>query len=125
MLEVLLHSAKVMDRDGIKLLLHPSSADRLPRLWHLWLDAGYNGQDKGADWVQKMMGWTAEIVRHPPKLVLEEVMKKWVRELTKEGVQLDREKLQEQPKGHRAFLPKRWIVERTFSHVPSKRQERK
>jgi hypothetical protein len=58
-LEVRVHSAKVMDRDGIKLLLAPSSADRLPRLSHLWLDAGYNGQDKGADWVQKMMGWTA------------------------------------------------------------------
>ena len=114
-LEVRVHSAKVMDRDGIKLLLDPSSADRLPRLSHLWLDAGYNGQDKGADWVQKMMGWTAEIVRHPPKLAPDEVMKKWVRELTKEGVQLDREKLQEEPKGPRAFLPKRWIVERTFS----------
>jgi putative transposase len=55
-LEVRVHSAKVMDRDGIKLLLDPSSADRLPRLSHLWLDAGYNGQDKGADWVQKVMG---------------------------------------------------------------------
>ena len=116
------HSAKVMDRDGIKLLLDPSSADRLPRLSHLWLDAGYNGQDKGADWVQKMMGWTAEIVRHPPKLVPEEVMKKWVRELTKEGVQLDREKMQEKPNGPRAFLPKRWIVERTFSWLGQNRR---
>jgi transposase len=121
-LEVRVHSAKVMDRDGIKLLLDPSSADRLPRLSHLWLDAGYNGQDKGADWVQKMMGWTAEIVRHPPKLVPEEVMKKWVRELTKEGVQLDREKMQEEPKGPRAFLPKRWIVERTFSWLGQNRR---
>ena len=121
-LEVRVHSAKVMDRDGIKLLLDPSSADRLPRLSHLWLDAGYNGQDKGADWVQKMMGWTAEIVRHPPKLVPEEVMKKWVRELTKEGVQLDREELQEEPKGHRAFLAKRWIVERTFSWLGQNRR---
>jgi putative transposase len=41
-LEVRVHSAKVMDRDGIKLLLDPSSADRLPRLSHLWMDAGYN-----------------------------------------------------------------------------------
>ena len=32
-----------------------------------------------------------------------------------DGIQLDREKLQEEPKGSRAFLPKRWIVERTFS----------
>jgi transposase len=69
-----------------------------------------------------MMGWTAEIVRHPPKLVPEEVMKKWVRELTKEGVQLDREKLQEEPKGPRAFLPKRWIVERTFSWLGQNRR---
>ena len=31
-LEVRVHSAKVTDRDGIKLLLEPSSSDRLPRL---------------------------------------------------------------------------------------------
>src|ERR671914_438654 len=121
-LEVRVHSAKVVDRDGIKLLLDPSSSDRLPRLSQLWLDAGYNGQDKGADWVQKVLGWTAEIVRHPPKLVPEEVMKRWVRELTKEGVKLDREKLQQEPKGPRAFLPKRWIVERTFSWLSQNRR---
>jgi putative transposase len=57
-LEVRVHSAKVADREGIKLLLDPSSPDRLPRLSHVWLDAGYNGQDKGADWVQKELGWT-------------------------------------------------------------------
>ena len=48
-LEVRVHSARVTDREGIKLLLEPSSPDRLPkRLSHLWLDAGYTGQDKGA-----------------------------------------------------------------------------
>jgi transposase len=36
-------SAGMMDRDGIKLLLDPSSWERLPRLSHLWLDTGYNG----------------------------------------------------------------------------------
>ena len=80
-LEVRVHSAKVMDRDGIKLLLDPSSADRLPRLSHVWLDAGYNGQDKGADWVRNVVvGWTAEIVRHPPRPVPEELMKTWMKE---------------------------------------------
>ena len=49
-------------------------------------------------------------------------MKKWVRELTKEGVKLDREKMQEEPKGPRAFLPKRWIVERTFSWLGQNRR---
>jgi putative transposase len=66
-LEARVHSAGVTDRDGIKLLLGPSSRDRLPRLSHLWLDAGYSGRDRGAGWVQGAMGWTAEIVRHPPK----------------------------------------------------------
>jgi transposase len=61
-------------------------------------------------------------VRHPPKPVPEEVMKKWVRELTKEGVQIDREELQEESKGLRAFLPRRWIVERTFSWLGQNRR---
>ena len=39
-LEVRVHSANVTDRDGIKLLLEPSSRERLPRLLHVWLDAG-------------------------------------------------------------------------------------
>jgi putative transposase len=121
-LEVRVHSAKVMDRDGIKLLLNSSLWERLPRLSHLWLDAGYNGQDKGADWVQKVVGWTAEIVRHPPKPVPDEVMRTWVREWAKEGVQIDREKLREEPSGPRPFLPIRWIVKRTFSWLGQNRR---
>jgi putative transposase len=121
-LEVRVHSAKVMDRDGIKLLLDPFSADRLPRLSQLWLDAGYNGQDKGADWVHKVLGWTAEIVRHPPKLAPEEVMKAWVREFNKEeGLAIDLQKLMAE-KVPRPFLPKRWIVERTFSWLSQNRR---
>ncbi len=73
-LEVRVHSARVVDREKAS-----SSCWILPRpiayrvCSHLWLDAGYTGEGKGADWVQKVMGWTAEIVRHPPKLVPEEV----------------------------------------------------
>jgi putative transposase len=121
-LEVRVHSAKVADREGIKLLLESSPSYRLPRLSHLWLDAGYNGQDKGADWVRKVVGWTAEIVRHPPKPIPEEVMRKWVKELTKEGMEIDWEKPQEEPKYPRTFLPKRWIVERTFSWLGQNRR---
>jgi putative transposase len=121
-LEVKVHSASVTDRDGIKLLLDPSSRDRLPRLFHVWLDAGYTGEGKGADWVQKAVGWTAEIVRHPPKVVPEKVMKRWVRELSEEGLRIDREKLQAEPKAQRPFLPKRWIVERTFSWLGQNRR---
>jgi putative transposase len=120
-LEVRVHSAEIQDREGIKLLLEPSSPDRLPRLSHVWLDAGYTGQDKGAGWVRKVLGWTAEIVRHPPKIAPEGVMRAWVREFNQEGIAIDLEKLMPE-KGPRPFLPKRWIVERTFAWLSQNRR---
>ena len=121
-LKARLHGAEIQDREGIKLLLEIAARDRLPaRLSHLWLDAGYTGEGKGADWVQKVLGWTAEIVRHPPKLAPEEVMRIWVREWAKEGVAIDTKKLLPE-KGPRAFLPKRWVVERTFSWLGQNRR---
>jgi putative transposase len=120
-LEVRVHSAEIQDREGIKLLLKPSSPDRLARLSHLWLDAGYTGQDKGAGWVRKVLGWTAEIVRHPPKIAPEGVMRAWVREFNNEGIAIDLDKLMPE-KGPRPFLPKRWIVERTFSWLSQNRR---
>jgi putative transposase len=48
-LKVRVHSAQIQDREAIKLLLNINTRDRLPeRLSHLWLDAGYTGEDKGA-----------------------------------------------------------------------------
>ena len=121
-LKARVHSAEIQDREGIKLLLEIAAWDRPPqRLTHLWLDAGYTGQDKGAGWVKGALGWTAEIVRHPPKMVPEEVMKTWMREWAKEGVAIDREKLSV-AKGPRAFLPKRGVVERTFSWLGQNRR---
>ena len=116
------HSANVTDRDGIKLLLEPARTGLFERLSHLWLDAGYTGQEeRGAGWVEKVLGWTAEIVRHPPKIAPEEVMRAWVREFNKEGVALDAKKFMPQ-KGPRPFLPKRWIVERTLAWLGHNRR---
>jgi putative transposase len=121
-IEARLHGAQIQDRDGIKLLLDIAARDRLPeRLSHLWLDAGSTGEDKGAGWVRKVLGWTAEIVRHPPKMAPEEVMRAWVREWNREGVPMDLEKLMAE-KDPRAFLPKRWIVERTFAWLGQNRR---
>ena len=72
--------------------------------------------------MRNVVGWTAEIVRHPPKPVPDELMKTWMREWAKERMHIDWEKLPEGPKYPRAFLPKRWIVERTFSWLGQNRR---
>jgi transposase len=108
-LKAKVHSAKVMDYEGIKTLLH-GAQERLPRLRHLWLDAGYRGEGKGKDWVQKTLGWSVELVERARKAAPEEVLRAWAREWAKEGMKLDWEKLMA-PKGFQV-LPRRWVVER-------------
>ncbi len=68
LLKVKVHSAKIFDRDGIKLLLE-GAKEMFPRLSHLWLDAGYNGEGRGKDWVEKVLGWTAQIAKRPRRWV--------------------------------------------------------
>ena len=121
LLKAEIHSARVQDREGIKLLLEPSRDRLTQRFSHVWMDAGYTGEGKGADWMEKALGWTAQIVRHPPRLAPEELMKIWVREWTNEGVAIDLKKLLP-PKDSRAFLSRRWIVERTFSWLGQNRR---
>jgi putative transposase len=108
-----------MDYDGIKVLLDHAKG-LFPRLAHLWLDGGYTGEDKGGDWVQKTLGWKAEIVSRPRKPAPEEVLMRWARELAKEGVSVDWRKLMP-PQGF-VVLPRRWVVERTFSWIGQNRR---
>jgi putative transposase len=107
-LKVKVHSAQVMDWDGIKVLLQRADM-HFPRLNHLWVDAGYRGENKGKDWVEKTLGWSAELVERPRKPAPKEVLMRWARECAKEGMQVDWEKLLP-PKGFQV-LPKRWVVE--------------
>ncbi len=62
------HTAEIIDRDGVKLFLTESIPTAFPRLRHVRLDTGYNGRDKGQDWIEKTFGWTAQIVAHPRRL---------------------------------------------------------
>ena len=68
-LKAKIHSAKIMDYEGIKTLLG-HAAVAFPPLSHLWLDAGYRGEDKGKDLVEKtLLGWSVLIsssVRESP-----------------------------------------------------------
>jgi putative transposase len=81
-LKVKVHSANVPDQDGIRLLLEESARDRLPRLSHLWLDAGYQG--RGKEWAENVLGLSVEVVRKPPKPVPEKIAKIWAEEWAKE-----------------------------------------
>ena len=118
-LKAKVHSAKVLDQEGIKPLL-AGARDLFPRLSHLWLDAGYRGEEKGRGWVEKVLGWTVDLVERPRKPAPEDVLKSWAEQWEKEGVEIDWEQLLP-PKGFQV-LPRRWVVERTFSWIGHNRR---
>ena len=119
-LKAKVHSAKVMDYEGIKTLLWRAEG-QFPRLSHLLVDAGYRGEGKGAeDWVRKTLGWSVELVERPRKSAPEEVLMRWAREWAKEGVAVDWQKLLP-PKGF-LVLPRRWVVERTIAWIDLQRR---
>jgi transposase len=98
MLKVKVHPANVMDRDGVVLLLPPAPMKAaFPRLTQVWRDAGYKGKDKGKDWIEKHLGWTPQAAKPPPRrgIVFEHV--------------------EPAPRPACTVLPRRGVVERTFS----------
>jgi putative transposase len=113
------HSAKMMDWDGIKILLRKAN-EHFPRVSHLWLDAGYRGEDKGKEWVEKTLGWSVDLVERPKKPAPKEVLMRWAEECAKEGMKVDWQKLLP-PTGFQV-LPRRWVVERTFSWIDQNRR---
>jgi putative transposase len=104
-LTVTVHPADVMDRDGVALLLPPAHIKAaFPRLTHVWLDAAYNGKDKGQEWIEQHLGWTTQVVKPPPRRVLVAA--------------------EVEPTSRPAFtvLPRRWVVERTFAWLGQNRR---
>ncbi len=116
-LEARVHNAKVPDEDGSRLLLK-QVRERFPHLSHLWVDAGYQG--RGRTWAEEVWGVSVEVVRKPPKPVPEEVAKAWAREWAKEGQEVDWQRILPQ-RGFKV-LPRRWVVERTFSWLGQNRR---
>jgi putative transposase len=116
-LKAKVHSAKVPDQDGLRLLLE-SARTAVSGLKHLWLDAGYEG--RGKRWAEEILGLSVEVVRKPSKPIPEKVAKAWAQEWAKEGEKIDWQKLMP-PRGFRV-LPRRWVVERTFSWLSQNRR---
>ncbi len=118
-LKAKVHVANVVDQEGIKPLLD-GAKELFPRLSHLWLDAGYRGQEKGKGWVEKVLGWSVDLVERPRKAAPEEVLKLWAEQCRKEGVEVDWQKML--PPGGFQVLPRRWVVERTFAWISQNRR---
>jgi len=55
LLAVRVHSAGIMDRDGVTLVLADPVPARCPRRAHVWLDAGYTGRGKGKEWLAQTL----------------------------------------------------------------------
>lgn len=92
LLEAVVHTANIQDRDGAELVLsqgkHREGGRWLRRLKLIWVDSNYGG--KFVQWVQKAYGWTLEVVQH-----------------------VDAHKHNREKKGF-VVLPRRWVIERTF-----------
>ena len=116
-LKAKVHSAKVPDQDGIKLVLE-TARDHLPHLSHLWVDAGYRG--RGKEWVEKELGLSVEVVHRTPKPTSEKIARIWAEEWAKEGWHIDWQKLL--PRRGFEILPRRWVVERTFAWLSHNRR---
>jgi len=61
-----------------------------------------------------------DLVERPRKLAPKEVLMAWAREWAKEGVKVDWQQLLP-PQGFQV-LPRRWVVERTFSWIDKNRR---
>ena len=94
-----------------KLLAPAQIKQQLPRLSHVWLAAAYKGKDQGKNWIEQQLGWTAQIVQHPPKPRGVRVPK---------GVVIDWAMLLPPPGFH--LLPRRWVVERTLAWLGQSRR---
>jgi putative transposase len=115
LLKVKVHTADLQDRAAVPLLLDGVAA-LFPRLAHAWVDQGYTGA--GTQWIQEHLGWSVEIVRHPPKPRGE-----WVPLGTGADPRpFEWRRLPPERIGFRGVLPRRWVVERTFAWVGQSRR---
>lgn len=103
-LRALVHPANVQDRAAVPDVLDGMAA-AFPRLAHVWVDQGYTGT--GRAWIERELGWSVEVVSHPRKAsgIWWPVGEPIPAEVWAAA----------RPKGFRGVLPRRWVVERTFS----------
>jgi len=109
-LRATVHAADAQDRAAVPLVLE-GVVEQFPHLEHLWADQGYTGA--GKEWIEKQLGWTVEIVQHPPTPRGEGRPIGDLNDLA--SLRFEWVRLPPAPKGFRGVLPRRWVAERTFS----------
>jgi transposase len=82
------------------------------------VDGGYQG--RGKQWVEQELGLSVEVVHRPPKPTSEMIARIWAEGWAKEGREIDWQKLL--PRRGFEVLPRRWVVERTFSWLSQNRR---
>ncbi len=113
-----IHSAKIADQDGLKLLLE-SAEGQIERLSHLWLDSGYRG--RGREWAEQKLGLSVEVVHRSPKPDPDKMLKAWARKWFATGKNIDLKKLFPRLQGFEV-LPRRWVVGRSFAWISHNRR---
>ena len=109
------HTADLQERATVPQLL--GGADRaFPRMQKVWVDQGYTGS--GREWIERALGWTVDVVQHPPKARGE-----WVPLGTGSDPRpFEWRRLPPQRTGFRGPRPRRWVVERTFGWLMHSRR---
>jgi putative transposase len=109
-LKVKVHAADIQDRAAVPQVLE-GVKETFTRLAHVWLDQGYTGTGKA--WIGEHLGWTVDIVQHAPT---DRGEWRYTRDEATGKLEGGYVRFASEPKkGFKGVLPRRWVVERTFS----------
>lgn len=119
-LHVRVHPADQQDRAAVPLLLE--GIDQcFPLIEHVWVDQGYTGS--GRAWIEEQLGWQVEVVKHPAPSRGQWVPHSTTGDLSDlSSVYFTYERFKPQRSGFRGVLPRRWVVERSFSWLAHSRR---
>ncbi len=104
LLSVVVHAANIPDRKGGQRVLE-ATGEAFPRLQHSWADQGYTGTL--VRWAEQEHGWTVQVVYPADRQI-----KRYAPDVLAE--------LGDAPGFH--LIPRRWVVERTFSWLGRQRR---
>jgi putative transposase len=112
LLSVVVHAANIPDRKGGQWVLETAAAGRsLPRLQHIWADQGYTGTL--VRWAEQEYGWTVQVV-YPTDRQLKRYAPEVLADLGGSAG--------DAPASGFHVIPRRWVVERTFSWLGRQRR---